>query len=339
MKLFNINNNKIIDNMNIIKQCCIINNIDFPLLHNEKYTPKEYENILSLIKCEYAIFVTEKYFSWPKINLLKYFNKYNITYLNYNCKLDILSIIEVINKIINIYEKFIDTLKIDNILSDRDVKREYIKSVLVYKLYINHENDNLSEYDKNIITFKLVSDLINILNIKKIKLIHFSDNEIEPTILYKKISFSKEELFFSFDNYIIKKREYKLRTFCQIAEKLGAIEIKIKSDIKNNTTKEINGQLNVASVGGVGINYNSTSTYNDTIDLHFQYTNYNCNLNLNKFYIIQLVEEQSEFFIPKEEFESDIDFKFLIDSRCINLIQSYDTKIIINHINKFEKKV
>ena len=61
------------------------------------------------------------------------------------------------NKIINIYEKFIDTLKIDNILSDRDVKREYIKSVLVYKLYINHENDKLFNYFYFIIFIKIIS--------------------------------------------------------------------------------------------------------------------------------------------------------------------------------------
>ena len=42
-------------------------------------------------------------------------------------------------------------------------------------------------------------ELIDNLNIKKLKLIYFLENNIEPNTLYKKISFSKEELFLSFD--------------------------------------------------------------------------------------------------------------------------------------------
>ena len=69
------------------------------------------------------------------------------------------------------------------------------------------------------------------VKVKKLKYIYFLENSMEPDTLYKKISFSKQELFLSFDNYIIKKMEYKLRTFCQIAEKLGAIKIKINGKV------------------------------------------------------------------------------------------------------------
>jgi hypothetical protein len=208
---------------------------------------------------------------------------------------------------------------------------------IVYFNY-NDKKNILLLIDKLNNNIKNSNNKKSILGKTKLKLIYFLENNIEPNTLYKKIIFSNEQIFLSFDNYIIKKREYKLRTFCQIAEKLGASNINIKSDTKSNIKSSINIKID-AGTQNAGLNTLNNQLNNEYINLNFSYNNFHHNLNLNKFYIIDLIEEESEFFISKEEFNTDIDLKFLIDARCLNLIESYDTKIIINRINELERKI
>jgi hypothetical protein len=252
-------------------------------MENEKFN----EVILTLLRSEYVIFLTNKFYSFFKKSLLKYFDKYDIYYINYNTKSSFITELNKFNTLVK----------------------------------------NVSLRNKNIVDLNL-----------KLKLIYFFENNIEPNTLYKKITFSKESLFLSFENYLIKKMEYKLRTFCQIAEKLGAETIRIKYDSKTDNKSTINIGIDTPS-NNISGSMSSHSEKMGHIDLMFKYSNFHHNLNLNKFYIIELIENETEFFISKEEFYADIDLKFLIDARCLNLIQLYNTKIIINHVNELEKRI
>ena len=255
------------------------------------------KNIQKLLQSEYVVFLTYKFVRYKYLrffssnNLLKYFNKYNVVYLHYYDKQEILNRIDIFNNDI--------------------------------KLKTDEEKEKLAKENE----------------IKKLKMIYFLEHVIEPNTLYKKISFAQEELFMSFDNYLIKKMEYKLRTFCQIAEKLGAEEIKIKYDSSQDNKSTINVDFSIPGSGSIGGSSSEQHTQNNKVDLMFKYSNYQHNLNLNKYYIIELVENENDFFISKEEFHSDIDLKFLIDARCLNLIELYNTKIIINRTNQLEKKL
>lgn len=255
---------------------------------NSNVQPIINNDIIRLFNSEYVVFLTNKFYGFFKRKLLKYFDKYNILYLNYDKKTDVMKELNIINNII---------------LSDNNI----IKQNIIKKIQNN-----------------------------KLKCLYFLENKCEPNIMYKKISFSKEELFLSFDNYTIKKMEYKFRTFCQIAEKLGAKEINIVSKLNNSSKSEI--ELKVFDENN-GIKLTDSNMTNYNIDLHFKYTNYPHNLLLNKFYIHELIKRENVFFITKEDFDADVDLKFLIDTRCINLIESYDTDIIINTINEVERKV
>ena len=254
------------------------------------------KHIQKLLQSDYVIFLTYKFVKYKYLkffsnnNLLNYFNKYNVVYLHYYDKQEILNRIDIFNNDI--------------------------------KLKTTSEKAKLAKEN----------------NIKKIKMIYFLEHIIEPNTLYKKISFAQEELFMSFDNYLIKKMEYKLRTFCQIAEKLGAEEIKIKYDSKQDNKSTINVDFSIPG-SDLGGEMTESHTQNNKVDLLFKYSNYQHNLNLNKYYIIELIENENDFFISKEEFHSDIDLKFLIDARCLNLIELYNTKIIINRTNQLEKKL
>jgi hypothetical protein len=314
--------------MDIIKKCCEINSLIFPNINKNI----KFDKLFNIFNSYYSIFLTNKFFRKYSIKynlILRYFKNYDIVYLNYNNKNDIINIIDIINQIISIYIKFSESIK-DN--------KEKITAEIFFELYNENNLSDINEYQKNLLTYKLINDLIFKYKIKKIKKIYFLDNNIEPLTLYKKISFSKEEIFFSFETYIIKRREYKLRTFCQIAEKLGATTIEINSIVNNKKSISVGGSISLNNIEIGGENTNTKET-NNLIDLSFTYTNYKSNLVLNKYYINQLVMEESEFMITKEEFFSDIDFKFLIDSRCINLIDEYHTKLVITNLNELERKI
>ena len=253
------------------------------------------KNVLKVLNAEYVIFLSDKFFSkFTKHKVLKYFDKYDILYLNYHKKDEVLEILNLINLFIK--------------SGNEKEKKDFLRAIPNSK-------------------------------IKKLKINYFLENNIELNTLYKKISFSNEEIFISFDNYIFKKMEYKLRVFCQIAEKLGANVINIEYDSKfsNNFDASISGSaINGVEIGGSVKNKNKN---NGKINLTFSYSNFYYNLNLNKFYIYDIIKDEEKFFITSDDFNTDIDLKFLIDARCINLIEKYNTNIIVNRVNEMERKI
>ena len=263
-------------------------------------------DVIKLLYSDYVIFLTSKFLSnksWLfnfKKSLLSYFDKYNILYFNYSHK-------NKIQYIVNILNNFIKN-------SNQDEKDELLNFII----YLKDDSFNLS---------------------KKMKIIYFSEDIIEPYVLYKKIKFSNQEIFIPFNNYILKKMEYKLRTFCQIAEKLGAEKIEIEYNSSNHEYKKLDLNVIGLALGSIGSEFTSNKDNNENIKIVFEYPNNHSDINLNKFYIINSINNEKEFLISKDEFDSDLELKFLIDARCINFIQKYNTIIIMNYINKIEQKI
>lgn len=260
-------------------------------------------NILNIFNYEYFMFIKSSFFInnykfYFKKNLLKYFNKHRVLYFNYENKNRIVDILCIFNKFIK--------------YSNNDEKKIFIKEIIKNNYYFD-----LS---------------------KNLKLIYFYENTFEENVLYKKIYFSTQEIFIPFDSYAIKKMEYKLRTFCQIAEKLGAEKIVITYQSAKNKMDGIGLNLDflLNKFGGKIINNKDN---NEDIQIILQYPNNHIDINLNKFFIIHSIINENEFLITKEDFESDLELKFLIDARCINFIQKYNTSFMINRINNIEKKI
>ena len=217
-------------------------------------------------------------------------------------------------------------------------KYDIIYFNFMHKSIINTIINAINNFIKNSSNEEKNRFLDGIPFLDKIKPIYFNDNLFDPDILYKKIQFSNQELFIIFNNYVIKKMEYKLRTFCQIAEKLGAQKIIIDYFTSDNNQKKINISMDVLNASFDGTN-NTYNEENESIKIVFEYPNNHSDINLNKFYIINSILNEKEFLITKEEFESDLELKFLIDARCLNFIQKYHTNFIINHFNKIEQKI
>lgn len=286
---------------NIIKPYNINNNkvnLDYSV-----YKEINIKDIIKLFYSDYVIFLTNKYlnkhFFNIKNSLLQYFTKYNIVYFDYKFKNKIMYLVNSINNLIK--------------NGDEETKKNLKKVIISI-------NDNFIDISK------------------KMKSIYFSESILEPCILYKKIQFSNQEIFIPFSNYIIKKMEYKIRTFCQIAEKLGAEKIIIEYTYSKDEDKKIDINLGFLN-NNIGTNVSTNNSTNDTIQIIFEYSDEHLGINLNKYYIIDSIMNENEFLIPKNEFESELELKFLIDARCINFIQKYNTVFIMNYVNKIEQKI
>jgi hypothetical protein len=182
--------------------------------------------------------------------------------------------------------------------------------------------------------------LLNLIKKDKLKCIYFMDNTIEPDTLYRKIKFSTEELFLSFDKFAFKRIEYKLKTMCQIAEKMGALKIDIDyvkdENMSSIVEAGLTGVQNEASIKNkrlfhTKINLKMNHVYNKSNQIS------NVNLNIEEIY--KMIDKENDFYIAKEEFLSDIDLKFLINSRCVNLVDKYKTTLIFEYANAFEKQI
>lgn len=252
------------------------------------------KNLINLLDAEYVIFPTNHFFH--RLNpSIAFFEKTKITCLNYYIRYEILSKINMINKIIKSEDKKYDKIK------DK-IKKE--------------------------------------LGIEKLKLLYFLENIIEPNTLYKKIKFSTEEVFLSFETYSVKRIEYKLKTVCQLMEKMGAISVNIDylKNTKNNssysgalTLKQVNINLSGQQKNESKTKFNMICTY----DIENQFNN----INLNIYELNKMIEKEDIFFISKDQFSADIDLKFIINSRCVNLVKDYETVLVFEYANVFERQV
>jgi hypothetical protein len=206
-----------------------------------------------------------------------------------------------------------------------------------YKNYILKEIEIINFFIKEA-EQKNKLDIAKDLSLKKLKLLYFFEGLIEPNSIYKKISFSNEELFLPFDKYSIKKIEYKLKAFSQIADKMGATNIETLYDKETIASNDLNMSID-AGGGSISGKNRIMNTTKEGVVLGFDYTNNSYNFNLDKFDIIDIIENENEFFLSKEEFESDIDLKFLINDRCINFIKEYNTQLVFKYANELERKI
>ncbi len=289
---------------------------------NKEEIDKElyFKYFLKLIFYDYIIFLPNNFFLKSyymlkyKKNFLLYLEKYNVIYFTFEDKNLILSVMGYLNN-------FIKNTK-------EDIQKTLIKKILIPN--IEYLENKYFEGRKNVLT-KLIHQM-------KFKEIYFQDSIIEPNILYKKISFSNQELFLNLNQYSMKRVEYKLRSFCQIAEELGAELIDIKYNyIKNEKSDNSLGLMGKGiNIGGKIVGENNNK---DEINLKFEYPTNHIHINLNKYHLINKIIKENQFLMSKEEFESDVELKYLIDARCTSFIQKYNTQFTVESCNFIEKKL
>jgi hypothetical protein len=247
---------------------------------------------------------------------------------------------EDINNTLNIYNADYIIFLENKYFSDNlfNYKKNLLKYFYKYNIYyLKFSSKNTIINIINLINSNIIH-INNLNNKKNIKQNFFSENIIEPNLLYKKIKFSNQQIFVLFNNFTLKKIEYKLRTFCQIAEKLGAEKIVIDYKSIKKSFKNFNVNLNWV-YASLGYDSKVKKVNEENIQIIFEYPNNHIDINLNKYYIISTIISENEFLMTKDEFESDLEMKFLIDARCVNFMHKYNTNFNMKYINKIEEKI
>jgi uncharacterized membrane protein YgcG len=173
----------------------------------------------------------------------------------------------------------------------------------------------------------------------------FYENQILPNILYKKIRLSKMIQFISLEHYAHKKCEYMLRSFSQIAEELGAVRIKIKYNYDHHQERERGREI---TIGGRGANLvtplsikrfqKERESEGNNLNFNFAYSNNNY-INLNEYFLSDKILNENKFLLCREDYESNIELKYLISARCKNLIEKYYTQFKHQTMNSVEMRI
>ncbi len=174
----------------------------------------------------------------------------------------------------------------------------------------------------------------------------FYENQILPNILYKKIRLSKMIQFISLEHYAHKKCEYMLRSFSQIAEELGAVRIKIKYNYDHHQERErgreitIGGRGAIGAIGAIGVKRSQKERESEGNNLNFNFAYSNNNyINLNEYFLSDKILNENKFLLCREDYESNIELKYLISARCKNLIEKYYTQFKHQTMNSVEMQI
>jgi hypothetical protein len=165
----------------------------------------------------------------------------------------------------------------------------------------------------------------------------FDEGDIKKDVLYKKLEVMNKIIFTPIEQFHIKKTEYKIRGFCQIAEELGAKKIDIKFEKNSNIVKnmKINSSINseisaIAGNLGLGINNNNENNQDYTYTLTYPAIN---TINLNENTIKNKIRK-NKFIISETMYNSSLELQYLISSRCRHFISKYSTTFTLDtHLN------
>ncbi len=304
---------------NYIQLYCVY---PFDDIHLEYFFEKK-ENLfdlLEIIYSEYILFLPKSYFQiffsssfHPRKKLLEYFQKYNVTIFSIDDKAKVQYIIQMYNHFL------------------KNTKDEVHKWVFKQLFLVNQ---HLPEF-QNLHFQKLIPKIYQQLRWKEI---HFQDATIDMNVFYKKIRFSSQELFLRLEQYAIKKMEYKLRSFCQIAEELGSEKILIQYEFGNQMENSLYSAIQGVNTK-LGFELKEKKETNQKMQLSFEYPTNHIHINLNKFHLMNKILSENKFLMSREEFDADVELKYFIDARCTNFIQRYDTHFSISTYNEIERKI
>jgi len=195
------------------------------------------------------------------------------------------------------------------------------KSINLIKKSITNHNKQVKEYD--------IDD----------NQICFDEGDIYENMVYKKLQIHDKFLFVPYNKYQLKLTEYKLRSFCQIMEELGALEIEIDFNHLNinSSIKKTNIELEefnyIASTLGFSASNDESTNENITYKLKYPYNN---TLMLNEDSLISKID-RGEFIINKKMFDSNLELQFILSSRCRHYIENYSTVFTLDNTNNYDK--
>ena len=160
----------------------------------------------------------------------------------------------------------------------------------------------------------------------------FNDGEILPNVIYKKMELGAKNIYFPIETYPIKQILYKIRSFIQVCETLGAKKIHIKYNKISSKTLNLNQDMNLLAGAFKMQSMTDKSDEKDIVTtLHYDksvFSSQMC-LNVNDFEKY-LEDNNSHFLISVKDYNTDINLRYLVRSRLFSNLQKYSTTFTMN---------
>lgn len=166
----------------------------------------------------------------------------------------------------------------------------------------------------------------------------FDDNIINKNTLYYKMIIQDKIIFIPYKDIIKRKIEYKIRSFCQLMEEMGAKSISIEFDSLINKNKKIASETiinyNNIIATSLGFNVSNNSSEKNSKSYLMEYPENN-NTILNKNEIEKSIKE-GKFIINFDDYQSNLELQSIVNSRCCHFIHQYSTVFSITNENNID---
>ena len=166
----------------------------------------------------------------------------------------------------------------------------------------------------------------------------FNDGEILPNVIYKKMELGAKNIYFPIETYPIKQILYKIRSFIQVCETLGACAIHIKYNKVEATSMNINQDLNVLAGSFKFHTENTNSDEKDIVTtLSYDKTVFSSQICLNVTDFEKYLENNdSHFLISFKDYNTDINLRYLVRSRLFSNLKKYSTTFTMNNYSTID---
>ena len=160
----------------------------------------------------------------------------------------------------------------------------------------------------------------------------FNDGEILPNVIYKKMDLGRKNIYFPLESFLIKQVLYKIRSFIQICETLGAKLIKIKYNKIKKKGLNIKEDINIIT-GSFKTELSKEEHQDNSIKTLLTYDKsvYSSELFLCPRQFEKTIKKKdSHFLISEKDYNTDINLRYLVRSRLISNLNKYSTSFIMN---------
>ena len=160
----------------------------------------------------------------------------------------------------------------------------------------------------------------------------FNDGEILPNVIYKKMDLGRKNIYFPLESFLIKQVMYKIRSFIQICETLGAKAIKITYNKIKKKGLNIKEDINIVT-GSFSTELTKEEKTDNSISttLNYDKSIYSSELFLCPRQFEKTIKKKdSHFLISEKDYNTDINLRYLVRSRLISNLKRYSTTFIMN---------
>lgn len=166
----------------------------------------------------------------------------------------------------------------------------------------------------------------------------FNDGEILPNVIYKKMELGSKNIYFPIETFPIKQILYKIRSFIQVCETLGAKKIHIKYNKISSKTLNLNQDINMIASSFKMQSMTDKSDEKDIVTtLHYEKSVFSSQicLDVNDFEKY-LKNNNSHFLISVKDYNTDINLRYLVRSRLFSNLKKYSTTFTMNQHNTID---